>query len=123
MDPAEATKAYLARIAPEKKKRSDAYFEGRYWLRLWEFLYGVSVAWLLLRLGWSAWMRNFAERAARHRPAQTFIYWAQYAVVTALLLFPLTAYRGFYREHQYGLATQTLLAVVRRPVEGNWGSR
>ena len=107
MDPEEATRAYLARMAPEKKKRSDAYFEGGYWLRLWEFLYGVAVAWLLLRLGWSAGMRNFAERAARVRPAQTFIYWGQYAAVTALLLFPLTVYRGFYREHQYGLATQT----------------
>jgi STE24 endopeptidase len=107
LDAEEATKAYLAKIAPEKKARSDAYFEGGYWLRLWEFLYGVAVAWLLLRFGWSAGMRNFAERVARLRPVQTFVYWGGYAVVTALLLFPLTVYRGFYREHQYGLATQT----------------
>ena len=106
-DPEAATKAYLATMTPEKKKQSDAYFEGGYWLRLWEFLYGVTVAWLLLRLGWSAGMRNFAERAARHRPVQTFIYWAQYACLTALLLFPLTVYEGFYREHKYGLATQS----------------
>jgi STE24 endopeptidase len=107
LDPEEATRAYLARIAPEKKKRSDAYFEGGYWLLLWEFLYGVVVAWLVLRLGWSAGMRNFAERAVGFRPLQTFIYWGQYAVLTALLLFPLTVYRGFYREHEYGLAMQT----------------
>ena len=102
-----ATRAYLARMTPEKKARSDAYFEGGYWLQLWEFLYAVAVAWLLLWLGWSAWMRNFAERAVRQRALQTFIYWALYSTVTALLIFPLTVYRGFYREHEYGLATQT----------------
>ena len=104
-----ATRAYLEKVPPEKRKQSDAYFEGGYWLRLWEFLYAVTVAWLLLRLGWSAWMRNFAERAVRSRPLQTFVYWAQYAVVTAVLVFPLIVYRGFYREHKYGLATQTLV--------------
>src|SRR6266545_2745374 len=106
-DPVDATRAYLARMTPEKKARSDAYFEGGYWLQLWEFLYAVVVAWLLLWLGWSAWMRNFAERAVRQRALQTFIYWALYATVTALLIFPLTVYRDFYREHAYGLATQT----------------
>ena len=106
LDPMEATRAYLARMPPEKKARSDAYFEGGYWLRLWEFLYTVAVAWLLLRLGWSAGMRNFAERAVRPQTLQTFLYWAQYAVVTAALLFPLTVYRGFSRERRYGLATQ-----------------
>ncbi len=103
----EATRAYLARMTPEQKARSDAYFEGGYWLRLWELLYTVVVAWLLLWLGWSAWMRNFAERAVRQRALQTFIYWALYATVSAILIFPVTVYRGFYREHEYGLATQT----------------
>ncbi len=107
LDPVEAARAYLARMTPEKKARSDAYFEGGCWLRLWEFLSLVVVAWLLLWLGWSAWMRNFAERAVRQRALQTFIYWALYATVTALLIFPLTVYRGFFREHEYGLATQT----------------
>jgi STE24 endopeptidase len=103
----EATRAYLARMTPEKKARSDAYFEGGYWLRLWDFLYGVAVAWLLLAAGWSARMRGLAERAARRKPAQTFLYWAQYSVLTAAFLFPLTFYEGFVREHQYGLATQS----------------
>ncbi len=103
----EATRAYLARMTPEKKARSDAYFEGGYWLRLWGFLYAVSVAWLLLAAGWSARMRGLAERASHRKPAQTFLYWLQYSVLTAVLLFPLTLYEGFVREHEYGLATQS----------------
>ncbi|MDQ6679091.1 MAG: hypothetical protein M3Z09_17545, partial [Acidobacteriota bacterium] len=35
-----ATRAYLATVSGDKKARSDAYFEGGYWLILWDFLYG-----------------------------------------------------------------------------------
>src|SRR3954453_10344086 len=61
-DPQAATDAYLALIPPAAKARSDAYFEGGYWLLLWDFLYGAVVALLILNLRWSAAMRNFAER-------------------------------------------------------------
>lgn len=102
-----ATDAYLAKIPPEKKARSDAYFEGGYWLLLWNFLYGAGVALLLLHLRWSARMRNFAERLTRRKPLQTFVYWVQYLFLTGLVTFPLTLYQNFFREHKYGLATQT----------------
>jgi STE24 endopeptidase len=45
-----ATNAYLAEIPADAKTRSDAYFEGGYWLVLWDFLYGVVIALLLLNL-------------------------------------------------------------------------
>jgi STE24 endopeptidase len=102
-----ATQAYMARLSPEDKERSDAYFEGGYWLLLWGFLYGIGVAWLLLGTGLSAWMRDLAEKVTRRRPFQTALYAGQYVIVTAILGFPLTLYTGFFREHQYNLATQT----------------
>lgn len=43
-----ATEAYLAQMSPEQKERSDSYFEGGYWLQLWNFLFGLGVAWLRL---------------------------------------------------------------------------
>jgi len=33
-EPAAATRAYLARLSPEERARSDAYFEGGYWIQL-----------------------------------------------------------------------------------------
>jgi STE24 endopeptidase len=102
-----ATNAYMALIPASSKARSDAYFEGGYWLILWDFLYGVAVALLLLNLRWSAAMRDLAERLTRFRPVQTFLYWVEYLVLTTLLTFPLSFYEGYIREHQYGLATQT----------------
>ena len=106
-DAVAATNAYLAQIPAEARARSDAYFEGGYWLTLWDFLYGAVVALLLLQLRWSAGMRNVAETITRFKPVQTFIYWTEYSIVTAILGFPLAVYEGYSREHKYGLATQT----------------
>ena len=106
-DAVAATNAYLAKVPPDKKARSDAYFEGGYWLILWDFLYGAAVAVLLLSTRLSSRMRSLAERLTRFQPLRTFAYWVQYLLVTTVLTFPLTVYEGFFREHQYGLATQT----------------
>ncbi len=102
-----ATEAYLAEMPASARARSDAYFEGGYWLILWDFLYGAVVALLLLNLRWSAAIRNLAERITRFRAVQTFIYWVEYLVIVSLLTAPLAIYEGYIREHQYGLATQT----------------
>ena len=106
-DAVAATNAYLATVLADKKARSDAYFEGGYWLILWDFLYGAAVAVLLLSTRLSSRMRSLAERLTRFQPLRTFAYWIQYLLVTTVITFPLTVYEGFTREHQYGLATQT----------------
>jgi STE24 endopeptidase len=62
----------------------------------------------LLHFGWSAAMRNFAERITRFKPLQDGIYWTEFLIVTTILGAPLGVYEGYFRERQYGLATQTL---------------
>jgi STE24 endopeptidase len=102
-----ATNAYLAEMPTQARVRSDAYFEGGYWLILWDFLAGLLVSLLLLNLRWSAKMRDFAERATRFKPVHTFVYWCEYLVLTSVMTFPLVVYEDYTREHKYGLATQT----------------
>jgi STE24 endopeptidase len=102
-----ATDAYLALIPPAATERSDAYFEGGYWLLLWDLLYGLVIALLILNFKWSAAMRDLAERLTRFRPLQTAIYWIEYLLLISILGFPLAVYEGYFREHQYGMATQT----------------
>jgi STE24 endopeptidase len=106
-DAVAATNAYLAQIPADARSRSDAYFEGGYWLILWDFLYGAVVYVLLLQLRWSAAMRNLAERITRFNPLQTLIYWSEFLLAITLLTFPLAVYEDYIRERQYGLATQT----------------
>ena len=106
-DAGAATEAYMAMIPPAAKTRSDAYFEGGYWLILWDFLYASAVALLLLNVRWSARMRDLAERITRFKWLQTFVYWVEYLLLVTVLGFPLEFYEGFVREHKYGLATQS----------------
>ena len=102
-----AVNAYLARVPAAQRAQSDAYFEGGYWLLLWDFLSTVAVMWLLLQFQWSLWMRDRAERISRIKALQAALYWAQFIVVVSVLTFPLTVYEGFFREHQYGLSNLT----------------
>src|SRR4249920_1820912 len=53
-----ATDAYLNLLSPEQRAKSDAYFEGGYWLQLWGFLYGLGVAAVMLASGLSRGMRD-----------------------------------------------------------------
>lgn len=102
-----AVEAYLAKMPPARRAQSDAYFEGGYWLILWDFLVSAFVMWLLLQFRWSAKMRNLAERITRFRPVQSAIYWVQFFLVVEILTFPLSLYEGYFREHKYGLLNQT----------------
>ena len=106
-DPEAATQAYLARLSPEARSRSDSYFEGKYWLKLWNPLLSVAMMWLLLGTRCSASMRNLAERITRVRLLQTLLYVLQFVALTWVIGMPLDIYADFFREHQYGLANQT----------------
>ena len=48
-DPVAATDAYLASVDAAARARSDAYFEGTYWLILWNALVGIVIAGALLQ--------------------------------------------------------------------------
>jgi STE24 endopeptidase len=106
-DAATATRAWLDTVPPAKKARSDAYFEGGYWLILWDFLVTAAIALFLLSSRISAKLRDFAERRTRFKALQVACYAIPYILLSALLEFPLSVYQNFFREHAYGLATQT----------------
>jgi STE24 endopeptidase len=108
-DPDVATTAYLATMTPAARARSDAYFEGGYWLTLWDFVIGLLLAWVLLGWRLSARMRDFAVRLTRFRWAQTALYALQYFVLTTILALPWAAYEGYVRERQYAMSNQGLV--------------
>jgi len=113
-----AVDAYLAKMPPDQRARSDAYFEGGYWLILWDFLSSVFVLWLMLHFRWSAKMRNLAERITRFRLIQRALYWVQFMLVFSVLTFPLGIYEGYFREHKYGLLNQNFGEWMRDQLVG-----
>ena len=106
-DPVEATNALLATVPADQRAKSNAYFEGGYWLLLWNFLVAAGISIFLLASGLSARLRDFAEGRAKSRTLQVVIYSVGYILIVAALSFPLLFYQDFIREHQYGFATQT----------------
>ena len=103
-----ATMAYLDTIPAEKRAQSDAYFEGGYWLMVWRFAWSSLGLLVLLHTGLSARLRDFASRATGSTFAQPAIYWIGFSGFVFLFSLPLAIYSEYFREHQYGLSTQTL---------------
>ena len=101
-----ATEAYLDLLSPAQRAQSDAYFEGGYWLQLWDLLYGLAVALLLLRGGISTRMRNLARSLSPRPWLYTWLYVLLFVLVSFVLNLPASIYTDYLREHQYGLATQ-----------------
>lgn len=103
-----ATDAYLATVTGEARAKSDAYFEGGYWLILWDALVAIGAALVLLFFRLSSGMRSLAESWVRWRWLQTAIYGVFFTITFTILTFPMTIYEGFYREHAYGLSNLNL---------------
>ena len=102
----QATQAYLNLLTPEQRARSDAYFEGGYWIGLWQFLYGLAMLFAILSLRWSARLRDWAERRTPRRGLQVLLFALLYTPLVWVLSLPLSGYTGFVREHRYGLSNQ-----------------
>jgi len=118
LDPQAAMRAYLDTVAPDVRARSDAYFEGGYWIQLWEFLYGSAIGLALLHFGVSARMRDVASRVTKVRFVHVALYWLVYLVVTSFVSFPLALYTDYFREHAYGLSTMTFGAWMGDQAKG-----
>src|SRR5947208_9229092 len=118
LDPAAATQAWLASVPRDQREKSDAYFEGGYWLILWNFLLAVAISVFLLASRISVRLRDFAERITGFKTLQVIAYALPYLVIVYVLSFPLNLYEHFFREHQYGFATQSFLSWFREQLIG-----
>lgn len=98
-----AIRTYLDTLQGEALERSNAYFEGGYWILLWGTLIAMLADWLILKFRWSARFRDRAERFTTKRWLQPAIYVVPYTLVSTLLLLPWLSYTGFFREKHYDL--------------------
>ncbi|TCP87998.1 STE24 endopeptidase [Sphingomonas sp. PP-CE-1A-559] len=102
-----ATRAYLDLLQGPARTKSDAYFEGGYWLPLWSTLVSSLIYLPLLFTGVSQRLRTYAERKTKRRWLVPAVYALPFVALTTLLNLPWMIYEGFVREKQYGLMNQT----------------
>lgn len=110
LDPAAATRAWLDTLPATQRARTDAYFEGGYWLTLWSTLMVVASSWLLLASGASRRLREWAERVTARRALQVALYAVGILTAFTVLSLPWSVYTDWWREHQYGLSNQDFAA-------------
>ena len=102
-----ATRAWLNTLQGPARAKSDAYFEGGYWLILWGTLVSVLIDGLLLRFGLSARFRDLGERLFKRSAGVTWITVLCYTIAGTILTLPWAIYTGFVREKQYDLMNQS----------------
>ncbi|GGC70312.1 M48 family metallopeptidase [Undibacterium terreum] len=105
-DPVAATQAYMSRISPAAKARSDAYFEGGYWLQAISFAISLASYWAILSSRVLVRLRERMEKRNRRRWLISLLSFASFIILCAAFNSPLDFYQGYYREHLYGLANQ-----------------
>jgi STE24 endopeptidase len=105
-DPEAATQAYLATLKGAARAKSDAYFEGGYWLILWGALVAIAGELVQLHFGLARRWRDWAERIAPRWLAPA-VFSLPYIVVGWAITFPWTLYKDFFRERQYDLMNQS----------------
>jgi STE24 endopeptidase len=102
-DPEAATAAYISTLSGAAKAKSDAYFEGGYWLILWGAMITILAELIVLKTGLSARFRDWGEKFTQRKFVHGALYALPYSIAPAILALPWTIYTGFYREKQYDL--------------------
>src|SRR5262249_21743603 len=86
-DPAAATQAWLDSLSRDQREKSDAYFEGGYWLILWNYLLAAGISIFLLGSRISERLRDFCERVTKIKNLQIAFYAIPYLVLVYALSF------------------------------------
>ena len=107
-DPEAATRAYLDTLQGAARAKSDAYFEGGYWLPLWGALISVLVYGAMLHFGWAAKWSGWASRITRREWLKPGIFAVPFVLAGTIMFLPWSLYTGYFREHQYGMSNQSL---------------
>jgi len=98
---------YIAEVRADFTPENRAYAHTRVVLDFIDPFFSLAICALLLFTGLSARMRDIAHRAGQRRYVRVLVYFALFLVVTVVLTLPLSWYRGYVLEHQYGLSNQS----------------
>lgn len=108
-DSQRASTVSTERVAvPEPTERALAYYRSGNALWIISGVWGCLLPAILLFTGFSARMRDWAQRLGRKWFFVVGIYFAFFAIATFVFDLPLAYYQDYVREHAYDLSNQTL---------------
>jgi len=103
---------------PEPSDKAMSYYYTQNVLWAIGIVWGLFVPALFLFTGWSARIRNVAQRVSSKWAVMLIVYLAIYSAITYAIGLPLAYYGEFVVEHQFGLSNQTLAKWITDAVIG-----
>jgi STE24 endopeptidase len=92
---------------PEPSDKARAYHRGGNFLWIFSTVWSLAVLAAYLFTGFSARMRNLAQRIGRKWFFVVGIYIVLFTLISFVIDLPLSYYSDYVREHAYGLSNQT----------------
>ncbi|MCI0662384.1 MAG: M48 family metalloprotease, partial [Acidobacteria bacterium] len=92
---------------PEPSEKAQSYHRSGIAIWLLSTIWGWLILALFLFTGFSARIRNWAQRLGKKWFFVIGIYFALFTIISFVIDFPLSYYVSYAREHAYGLSNQT----------------
>ena len=95
-------------VPPPSEEAIRYYRTGVAWWLFYTF-WGIALPAVIVFSGFSATLRNVAQRIGRNWFFTIAVYWVLFLLVMYAVSLPLSFYSGYVRQHAYGLSNQTFL--------------
>jgi Zn-dependent protease with chaperone function len=96
-------KRFEVNVTPEMRRHSHI-LDTLYFV---DTAFGFAMLGVILAIGLSRRLREWAQRIAKKRFLAAFVYYVLFAIVTTIIEFPLEYYGGFHVPHEFVLTHQS----------------
>lgn len=118
-DPAAAADAFIAVMTPAQMAKAIAYTHGKEWMRLWDWLAALVVAWLIIRTGVTVKIRDAIGKGGTRPFLSALAITPVYLLLTTILSLPWAVYSNWWFEKSYGMTSQPLSGWFQDQLTGS----
>lgn len=95
-------------VVPEPSALAMSYYYSGNALWIIGYVLAFAIPLVVLFTGFSKKLSDFSFKVGKKRVGAIAVYIVLYTLLSSLVTFPLSIYSGYFREHTYGLSSQTL---------------
>jgi STE24 endopeptidase len=105
-DPVSETARYIDAIGPKALEKAANYTIGEHWLLLWGLVVSAIVTGIIVR--WGVLGRIDKRLESRGWFVRTWLLFAAFMLISAVMTWPWSIYESWWREKSYGRTSQAL---------------